>query len=218
MGCILGKSNSDDIQPFKEKNSVSLNSMEQKEIDWEMYDFNTTSKFSFEGCQYVCRVLDVYDGDTITCALPVCGNVYKFTIRLADIDTCEMRSKNEEVKEKAYEAKQFLLNLILTTNNVHINFDKHISRADTRDMLSNNICLVNIYCSTFDKYGRLLAWVFPKNNDYTLGDDIVNNKLSSFNNRLISNKLAYHYEGNTKIDESRQLEILNLGAINLDMV
>lgn len=212
MGCILGKLNSDDIQPFKEKNSVSLSSMEQKDIDWEMYDFKTTSKFSFDGQQFECRVLDVYDGDTITCALPVCGNVYKFTIRLADIDTCEMRSKNVEVKEKAYEAKQFLLNLILTTNNVHINFDKHISRADTKDMLSSNICLVNIYCSTFDKYGRLLAWIFPKNTDN------IDNKLSSFNNRMISNKLAYHYEGNTKIDESRQLEILNLGAINLDMV
>jgi endonuclease YncB( thermonuclease family) len=211
MGCILSKITTDNIQPFEEKNSSVISSMEHKEIKWELYTYDTTNKFSFEGQQFICRVLDVYDGDTITCALPVCGNIYRFSLRLADIDTCEIKSKNEAVREKAYEAKHFLLNNILHHNNIDIKFDKHISRADTRDILSSNICLVNIYCGTFDKYGRLLAWIFPSSCEYILDGNIDNDKTESFNNKLLTNKLAYYYEGNTKIDESRQLEILSQG-------
>lgn len=83
------------------------------------------------------KVVKVYDGDTITIIGRVKHNpkLYKFSVRLAGIDCPEMRTHNDNEKEIAIKAKEYLVKEI---------FDKEITlkKVDT------------------EKYGRLLAYVY----------------------------------------------------------
>jgi endonuclease YncB( thermonuclease family) len=62
------------------------------------------------------QVIKVYDGDTITIAakLPYKSSpLYRFQVRLIDIDTPEMKGKTQEEKEAAHRAKKALEELVL---------------------------------------------------------------------------------------------------------
>ena len=216
MGCILGKvpnNTINDVQPYHENNSITINSMDIKEVDWELYNFNTTLTFSFDNIYTLCRVVDIYDGDTIMCAMVYHNNICKITIRLTGIDTCELKSKDTDVKDKAYEARQYLANLILKDNSYDITVDRYIKRKQLREILTDNICLINVYCGKFDKYGRVLGLLYNKN---IMKNEI--NKIESYNDILVKNKLAYKYVGNTKINENKQLDILNTGMVEIGII
>lgn len=83
-------------------------------------------------------VLKVYDGDTITIAskLPFENSpIYRFSVRLAGIDTPEIKGKTEKEKNMAKDAKNKLETLIL----------------------GKYILLKNI---NTEKYGRILADIY----------------------------------------------------------
>jgi endonuclease YncB( thermonuclease family) len=84
------------------------------------------------------RVIDVYDGDTITCIIKKYNQFVKIKCRLIGIDTPEMRGGTNETKQLAHEARDFLSSLVL-----------------------NNI--IYIKCDINDKYGRVLVVIFLKN-------------------------------------------------------
>lgn len=86
-------------------------------------------------------VVKVYDGDTITIVsqLPYPESPYfRFSVRLAGIDTPEMKGKSENEKIKAVQARDALSALIL------------------------NKC-IQLQNVTTEKYGRLLADVYLDN-------------------------------------------------------
>lgn len=63
-------------------------------------------------------VIKVYDGDTITVASKLYGDdgddtIYRINVRLAGIDTPEMRSNDVEIKKAAHSSQQFLSDLLL---------------------------------------------------------------------------------------------------------
>lgn len=115
-------------------------------------DFNNTreSKYKIEECEtakqfvppiYEGIVVKVYDGDTITIVsrLPYEDSpYYKFSIRLAGIDTPEIKGKSEQEKIKAVQARDELTALIL------------------------NKC-VELKNIQTEKYGRILADVYLDN-------------------------------------------------------
>lgn len=82
------------------------------------------------------RVVDVYDGDTITIVGYVKHNpeLFKFSVRLNGIDCPEMKGKNENEKTVAKFAKQYVHDIV---------HDKVVTLEDV----------------ALDKYGRLLAKV-----------------------------------------------------------
>lgn len=87
---------------------------------------------------YNATVTDVYDADTITCDID-CGfyiNIKKQKIRLFGINADELRSKDPEEKEKAYEGRDLVRSKIL---------DKQVELYTIKD--------------TKGKYGRWLAIV-----------------------------------------------------------
>lgn len=115
-------------------------------------DFNNSnqenaSKYSLSECEtakqfvppiYEGIVVKVYDGDTITIVsrLPYEDSpYYKFSIRLAGIDTPEIKGKSEQEKIKAVQARDALATLIL------------------------NKCVILKNIQT-EKYGRILADVY----------------------------------------------------------
>lgn len=146
----------------------------------------STPKFSLKGMRFASRIVDVIDGDTIVGIIPLMNTFYKFHIRLASIDTSEIKSKDAKLKEIAIKAKNRLLELIT---------DKSIN---SKNELEADVYLVWLKCEDFDKYGRLLA------NIYRTPECV-----KSFSEILLEEKLAYPYYGSTKLPEESQLEYFN---------
>lgn len=154
------------------------------------HNIHNTSLFSLNGSNTLARIINIHDGDTITCILPCFNNYYKFNIRLNGIDTCELKSTDPILKEKALSAKKRLFQYIsdvpyTSTTNIIDFFDKHI-------------VFVWLECKNFDKYGRLLADVFKVNIGCADGDLKLQPSLSDL---LLKEKLAYEYHGERKLTE-----------------
>lgn len=150
---------------------------------------NNTPYFSLKGLKSYARVIDVYDGDTITIVIDIDNFFLKFKCRLQGIDTCEIRSKNIKNKELAILAKYRLFNLITGQNINEIN-----NKKELLEYFDKNISIIWVHCLDFDKYGRLLI------DCYSSPDDD-----RSFSQILIDEKLAYSYDGETKLTEEQQL-------------
>jgi endonuclease YncB( thermonuclease family) len=106
----------------------------QKELN--MIEYNDTEAFTFP-IDYG-KVIKVYDGDTITiCSkLPYDDSpIYRFQVRLAGIDSPEIKSHTDTEKQKAIEARDALSSLIM---------GKFVSLKNVKN----------------EKFGRILADVF----------------------------------------------------------
>ena len=67
---------------------------------------------SLDGITCQCKVVDVYDADTVTIVLPFSGGLYRVKCRLMGIDSAEKRTKNLEEKIVSLEATKWLSELI----------------------------------------------------------------------------------------------------------
>lgn len=167
------------------------------ETNFEDKTFDKTPNFSLADKFFNVRVVDIYDGDTCACVLNVFDTFYKFTIRLIDIDTCEMTSKDDIVKDKAYAARNRLYQLITKD---YSKFDLKLSRKDLRAKLNSKVYMVNILCGEFDKYGRLLAYLSDVSSK-----EVLHNIKETYNHILIRENYAYYYNGATKLTENEQI-------------
>lgn len=112
--------------------------------------------FNFIDQIKIAKVVDVYDGDTITIIMDVHGHYYKFRVRLYGIDCPEIKpSKDIDHRDlhikSANKVKDILIMLILNRN-------------------------VKILCKNFDKYGRLLVIVIYEG--INVNDFLLENKLA----------------------------------------
>lgn len=145
----------------------------------------STQIFTLNGTCTHARLVDVYDGDTITCVFPIFGdNYYKFNIRLNGIDTAELKGDN---KLKALEARHKILEYLCKDYNYNLKED--CLRSEIQDFLKKHIIVIWLECYDFDKYGRILGDVY-KNQE-------IKNTIS---NILIDANLAYKYNGGTKLN------------------
>ena len=160
-----------------------------EETNFKSHDIHTPF-FSLNGINTYARLVDVYDGDTVTCVIPLFNNYYKFHVRIFNLDTCELRSKNEELKNRAFLARKKVLDTICENNNLEL----YCCKKDIQHYLVENNIIVWLECLTFDKYGRLLANVYKK-------DD----KTTSLSSILINCHLGYPYSGGTKLTENEQI-------------
>ena len=160
------------------------------------YDFkyfnNETPFFSLKGTNTDTRVVNVIDGDTLVLIIPIFGGYHKFYTRLNGINTCEVHSNNEQVKELGFKAKYRVIELISKKELKNI---VGITKKQIIELFDNKVYTVYIECLDFDKYGRLLANVF------------INNK--NLSEILIEEKLGYEYNGDTKLSEEEELKVLS---------
>lgn len=152
-----------------------------------------TSYFSLSGYNTCAKVVDVIDGDTVVIVVSFMNTFLKFNCRLINIDTCEVHSRNEKIKEKGLQARNRVIELL----SKQIVADLDLSRKDVRNIFKTNCCIVFVKCFEFDKYGRLLVDIYEKEDD-----------TESISTMLVKEKLAYVYTGATKLTEDDQLEIL----------
>lgn len=113
MGCISTK-----LQQYKLRNLSNDN----------------TPFFDLSNKSFWAKCVDVYDGDTITIAFMLHKHPYKFKCRLANLDTAELRTQDQNELKHAKFARDRMKQLILNK-------------------------VIYIHSGKWDKYGRLLIWV-----------------------------------------------------------
>ena len=107
-----------------------------------------TPWFTLKGRECPCKVVGVYDADTVTVALQFGEECYKVKCRLKGIDAAEIRTKNEEEKKVGLTGKKFMTDLIL---------DK----------------TVWIRCGDWGKYGgRMIGELFLTHEDMIAGKSV----------------------------------------------
>ncbi len=144
--------------------------------------YENSSTFTFDGSKKKCKILKIYDGDTLWLSTNLFNKIYKMRIRMDGYDSPEMKPslKNkdrEEEKKAAIEAKEYLEKLILGR-------------------------IVNVKFGKFDKYGRPLCTIY-----YDLPKYIYGIKMPIFccksvinvNEQMISMGYGYPYKGGTKL-------------------
>lgn len=125
-----------------------------------------TPELTLVGHKCEAKVVDVHDGDTITLAFILNGTIYHKSCRVAGVDCAEIRTSNKDEKKVGFEATDFVKELILNK----------IIWAEFTDGLDDKK----------DKYGRLLATIYPQRGDESL-DKI-----------LIAKNYGYEYHGEKK--------------------
>lgn len=151
-----------------------------------------TPYFSFKGFKFWARVVDVLDGDTLVVVVNLFDQFFKLKVRLANIDTCEIKSQNPTIHHKAVLARSRLFCLVSNSSNIDICTRDHI-----QSFLDNHVCLVWLECKNYDKYGRVISDI-KKHPDDTF----------TFSHILLKEHLAYSYLGKTKLDDKSILEKL----------
>jgi endonuclease YncB( thermonuclease family) len=119
---------------------------------WKYRNYNKLTKFyTLNKINVWAKIVHVYDGDTVHAVftLPNSSSIYKYKLRLAHIDTPELRSKNTKEIKKANEAKKVV-----------------------EDMILNKIVYLELEGE--DKYGRILANIYI--NNINLNQYLIENK------------------------------------------
>ena len=146
--------------------------------------FKTTPFYSLNGLKTDCKVVDVYDGDTITIVLNINGEFKKIKCRLNGIDTPEL--KKNIPNDISIKARNKCIDLI-TNQRIILNANTVYTREYIQDILSELKIKSYVECGDFDKYGRLLITIYANKSD----------KLS-VNKQLLQLGLAKEYFGGTK--------------------
>ena len=154
------------------------------------YDENTPT-FSLKGLKTYGRIVNVIDGDTVDIVIPFFNgeHFYKISTRLIGIDTCEIHSHNDKIKEKGLHAKSRLIELLLNEDIIEVTNKKQI-----KQIFNDKVIVVWVECNDFDKYGRLLANIY------------LDKESQSISEILVKENLAYRYDGSTKLTEEEQIE------------
>lgn len=143
--------------------------------------YENTPEFSFKGKIFFAKVLDVYDGDTITITVKVDGEYFRTNCRLNGLDSPELKSHDEEEKKAARMSRKHLM-FLLTKEKIGVD----VSRSEIQKICGEINSIVNVKCLDFDKYGRLLV-------DIWVGGIHINQK-------MIEDGFAGPYDGGTKGD------------------
>jgi endonuclease YncB( thermonuclease family) len=157
----------------------------------------STPELSINGLKSYGRLVDIYDGDTVKIVLPVFDSYYKFSIRLNEIDTCEIKSKDKVLQENAIKARDRLFELL--TNNKVDAVNGINGKNDIKKALDAEVYLVWVECDSKDKYGRILANIYKDKGSTKSVSEI-----------LIEEKLAYRYGGKTKMTDEMIKKELNI--------
>jgi micrococcal nuclease len=96
---------------------------------------DATEMFSLKGIITLAKVVEVIDGDTVKIVFKYNGNFYRWSCRLNNINTPELKSTDPRIKEIAYKAKSFVIEHLLNK-------------------------IVEVRCYIFDSFGRIIIDIF----------------------------------------------------------
>jgi len=112
-------------------------------------------KFSLKGLKFNAEVLSVYDGDTFDAGILFLDNYFRFKFRILEINAPEIISDYEN----AIKSRNRLIQLM----GIEIDIDSKLSKKEVKNLLNNNF--VDVECFDFDKYGRVLCYLYKEGED-----------------------------------------------------
>jgi endonuclease YncB( thermonuclease family) len=179
---LLLNSNKMNFQPISKYFSDQVNKNKDPKKLREC-TFETTPYYSLKNQTKLCRVMSVYDGDSITIATIVNEVPTMFKCRLEGIDTPELKprlgiERRQEHIQRAKKARNRVAQLI-TDCDIPLESDQN--KLD----IAANSKLIQVKCGDFDKYGRLLI--------------NIPHESQTVSQILIQEKLANVYGGGTKL-------------------
>jgi endonuclease YncB( thermonuclease family) len=138
--------------------------MNKEQLDHLKLATDDTPEFTLEDTKTLCKVVDVYDGDTVKVVFYYKDELLKWTVRLYGINTPELRpsrklSNRDEIIRRGKEARDYVISKCKETDN-----------------------MIYLHCLGNDKYGRLLGILYI-DDSYTL----------SINDLLLKNNHAIEY-------------------------
>lgn len=137
--------------------------------------------FSLNGLKIKAKVIDIYDGDTITVAININNDIKSFKCRLYGIDTPELKGHQSEY---GIRGRNKLIEWI-TNGKTVLNCNNIYTRDNIKNICKENKELITIECGPFEKYGRLLVTIYTKDG-------------TNLNQQLLNHGFAKPYFGKTK--------------------
>ena len=153
-------------------NNIEIKKMNQTSDKLKSIEHKKIPLFSFKDKVIIARVVDVYDGDTFTALFEYNGEIMKYKCRCMGYDCAEMKPKKDD-PNRDQEKK-----LALAAKNRFI------------ELIGGEDAIVQMKCLEFDKYGRILTYLYPLNGD--LQND------ESINSIMIREGHGKSYDGGTK--------------------
>jgi endonuclease YncB( thermonuclease family) len=124
---------------------------------------NSTKLFSLAGLKTWCRVVQIYDLDTIQVVFPFTkDDVHKIVVRVNGVDSPEMTSKDKTVQAWAVKARNRMLSLIVPGV---FEVDGSYTKKDIVRLLKENVSIIWLHALDFDKFGRLLGDLYQTPDD-----------------------------------------------------
>ena len=138
-----------------------------------------------------CKVLDVYDADSVVVAVDVGGTWCRFPVRLIGIDTPERRPRRDAPhadleKRAALSAHRALIRMIVGDEACGAACNLHRRRV-VRDLCGSCDRTLDLRTRGFDKYGRVLGELVD-----------ATGAAATLNERLVSEGWARVYGGGTR--------------------
>lgn len=140
--------------------------------------------FSLAGTKVWCRLCACHDADTMQITFEIRGAVHKFIVRVMQVDSPEMTSKDPIVKAWVVKARNRMLSLLAPDA---FTLDGTYTKKDIIQKLRANVVVLWIDALHYDKYGRLLA-----NLHFSPGDQITVQSI------LVDEGYCKYYDGGTK--------------------
>lgn len=138
--------------------SIAYYDNEDIEVPLDLIHYEDVDFFTLNGIELPAKVVDVYDGDTLTLVVNFRGKLEKFKCRIMGIDTPEIKLPKTETnrEHKKLVAKKARNALISMVTNCSIDIDTPYTKNQIREMLRDNTMLPTVTFYDFDKYGRCL--------------------------------------------------------------
>ena len=135
---------------FCVKTGRQLRKQSLEKLDALLDASDTPSWFNLEGDMIRAKVIDVYDGDTVTLVFQFGDKIWKDKCRLTGINTPEIRTRDPDEKVRGLEARNWLRTKILNKK-------------------------VWVECGSWDKYGRLLGTIYETSNfTVSVNQELIN--------------------------------------------
>jgi endonuclease YncB( thermonuclease family) len=141
------------------------------DVDVALLQATKGEDFSLNGRDFLAKVVDVYDGDTIRVVFRL-GELVQYRARMSGYDSPEMRPPKTQANRDAEVAAA------------------RAAKAALIEKLGDHI--VFIECGLFDKYGRLLVTV------YTRAGPELTERGENVNTWMIAQGYGTPYDGGTK--------------------
>jgi len=144
--------------------------------DHKLRHAEKTKKFSYQGMTVKAKMVDIYDGDTLTLVFRYRGELQQHSCRMMGYDSPEMKPlKSKPDREAEIEAAK-------------------AAKEALKELLERHT-VVTVKCHQFDKYGRVLVtlWVPGRSGLFSCcGGDL------NVNQWMIDQGYGYVYDGGTK--------------------